>query len=687
MINFIFLGIIASIFQLVILREFTFSIAKNELSFVIAIGLWLVFCSLGSLAGKRKLFIRRKYLGLAFSLVFCLSVLAIHTVKSFFGLAYYELPSFAFVLAASFLLIGPLSFLTGYGFSLFSKEHLANKPQDKKTFAKFFIFEGLGFFIGGFSFTFFLAGYTNPFIFSFLALLLKRKTLSFLSIAGLGLVFVLGFPALLEREFDQAQILRFQGSGYGPVILAQNYGVESLYANGSLVSTSEDTPGIESFIHTSISSVESPKVILFIGPYFGGQIDEILKHNPENLDLLDINPVISAWSKDKAPNNPKLNFITTDPRLYLKTSEKTYDCIIMSMPAPASLVFNRYFSYQFFELIKKRLRPQGVFSFFIPSKRDILSPNFVKFNSCIINTVDKAFSHRLLIPGDSMIVLAASDNISRQKIISNFQAKNSNTDYFTGYHLADSLDPARKAYIENNINKEIRVNSDFYPLGFLYYLLLQEAKFYPGFLINVRDWSRVILAVFVLLVLGSYSFRFSSRQVSLLFGMAAVGFVSIGLNAVIFLLFQTYSGALFWKLGILTGLFMLALSLGAYLANLPELKYISRKSFFIIYHLLWLGVLLSLFLALRVINSEIVFYAYSCVCGLLTGAAYPLFAKKLAGLNIRKETVAINIYSADLAGAFLGTIILSIFLIPFLGMKAGLLALIFLSFIAILRQF
>ena len=48
MIIFTALGIIASIFQLVILRELNFSIARQEFIFILACGAWIIFCAAGS---------------------------------------------------------------------------------------------------------------------------------------------------------------------------------------------------------------------------------------------------------------------------------------------------------------------------------------------------------------------------------------------------------------------------------------------------------------------------------------------------------------------------------------------------------------------------------------------------------------------------------------------------------------
>ena len=109
MIIFIPLGIIASIFQLAILREFSFSIAKNELGFIIAAGFWILFCSLGSLFNAPKK-LKPSLLPFFFSLIYSLSICLIHLWKYLAGLKYYETLSLNLMLFAGLVLAGPMAF-------------------------------------------------------------------------------------------------------------------------------------------------------------------------------------------------------------------------------------------------------------------------------------------------------------------------------------------------------------------------------------------------------------------------------------------------------------------------------------------------------------------------------------------------------------------------------------------------
>src|SRR4030042_1693343 len=153
--GFIALGIVSSVFQLVLLREFIFSIAKNELSFIVAVGPWLLFCSLGSLLGIRKKIMADYLMPFVFSAVFCVSVAAIHCAKTIIGSSYYEASSIVFVAGSSLLLIGPVALTGGY---CFARQSTLNSGADTLTdepAALFFAYEAVGFLTGGIGFAFF----------------------------------------------------------------------------------------------------------------------------------------------------------------------------------------------------------------------------------------------------------------------------------------------------------------------------------------------------------------------------------------------------------------------------------------------------------------------------------------------------------------------------------------------------
>ncbi|MDP2928327.1 MAG: hypothetical protein Q8N80_05990 [Candidatus Omnitrophota bacterium] len=699
MIIFIPLGIIASIFQLVILREFSFSIAKHELVLVVAAGLWIISCSLGSIIKLSKK-LRDLELPILASLSFSFSICLIHLAKSLIGLKYYEATNPGVLVCLSLLLIGPTAFIMGFAFRQLVQKYIAGNSSPGNIYAKFFAFEAMGFFTGGVAFTLFFKDYANPLTFSLLPLILLpdikkpfKLALSAALIIIITAISVISFNFIIEKEFDNANILMNLGSRYGPVIAVRKAGLTSLFSGGSLLATSEDRLANEEFIHMSLSATDpsTDKDILFIGAAISGQIEEIAKYKLSSLDCLQINPLIWKLTQNLPPGElrNKINFITSDPRVYLKKTNKQYDAILMNMPPPSNLSLNRYFTEDFFKLIAGCLKPKGIFSFFIPSKREILSPRFIKFNSSIINALDRVFTNRLIIPSDSMILIASNrGKIEDQYLLENFAKTKPKTQLFTIYHFKDYLAPPMRSYTENMLDRKITPNSDLNPSGFLNYLILEQTKFYPNLkIINLKKMQLAIIISLLLSGLLIIMISCLSRKISCLLNIGTIGFTSISLSSIIFVLFQLFCATLFWKLGLLIALFMAGVSIGIFFMNTIKAD---RANLLCGLYLCWMIAIFILFSNLKTIGrsdyAEFIFYSLALLCGFLTGSSYPLLARELLRNKFQNQEIVITIYSTDLIGAFLGTLACGILLIPFLGISYSLLTLIFLNAIFALKN-
>ena len=540
------------------------------------------------------------------------------------------------------ILIGPNALILGNIFRQLVKEYLEKKTAQDNTPAKFFAFEAIGFFIGGIAFAIYLNNYTNPLLFSILPILLilreKKKANKIIAVTLITVLTLLSskiFNPILKKEFGNTDITANLGSHYGPIIITNRDKVTAIFSSGSLLASSEDKSSIEEFIHTSLSALRNfkDKDILFIGAALSGQIEEILKYPPNSIDCLQLDPIITKLSKERllSLDYKNIRFITDDPARYLKNNNKLYDAVLLSMPAPSNLSLNRYFTIEFFKLIKTRIKPSGIFSFYIPSKREILSPQFAKFNSTIINAVEKTFRNRLLIPSDSMIVIASDDiKMTEPLLLNNFAKANINTVLFTYYHLKDSLNPSLSYYTESMLNKDIKPNAYLNPTGFLNYLILEQIKFYPRLKIDFTTIKRNIIVFLIFVALVILLIHAFLKKASCILNIWALGFTSISLSLIIYALFQIYCNTLFWKLGLLISFFMVGLSIGALAINKLDFK---RLALISISYICWASAILILLFLLKKINSmpfkEEIFYLYSFIFGIITGGTYPLLARNL----------------------------------------------------------
>jgi len=214
----------------------------------------------------------------------------------------------------------------------------------------------------------------------------------------------------------------------------------------------------------------------------------------------------------------------------------------------------------------------------------------------------------------------------------------------------------------------------------LYYLLLDQAKFYPNIIVNIQQVKTKIIGIFaVIIILGAFLSRSGKRR-RVILEVSFIGLISIGLNSIILIFFQLQSGAFFQKAGVLFGLFMLGLGVASWWLNLQIKMFREEGQQLVYFYLAWAVLVFSLFFGMLffkdIFNYRFVFYGYSFVSGALTGIAYPLFTRLALNRNFKPKNIAVSVYAADLGGAFLGTITFSIFLIPFFGVFNSLLALL-----------
>lgn len=682
------LGFVSCLFQLVLLREFTFSIAKNEISLVLAIGLWIVFASLGNLASLKRKQIPLSWLPFLFTCFFCLNIAGIHLSKIFFGVHYFENASLALTIVCAVLFIGTQSFIGGYAFGLLCKDTLKEHPKAVRTSSQLFTFDALGFFIGSLAFSFLWSRYTNPFLFAGLSGILislvqprKQKILHLFLIFLVSAVFISLFEPILRIELDHAHIISIEGTPYGPDMVTQKNGTFYHYAQGSLIQTSEDQASHEELIHTAFASTDNHNQVLWIGRFLAAQHREIIKQAPKNFH--------AVW----LTQHPRsMVHIIDDPRQYLRANQNHYDLIISRTPTPDSLSANRFYTLEFFRLVHDHLESDGIFVFSLPSKRDIISPAIADFNSSILNTLTQVFPFVLPVPGDTMIVIASKQEpVDPNRMIQRFKDQEINTTFFTPYHLVDALRSDRKDFFLSHLDPHIALNKDLEPFGFLYYWILEQKKFYPWFQCDLRRAQHqlpIALILFTLFIAGS-TLLFKKNWPVL--HASLFGFFSIGATTLVYLIFQMMSGDLYWKLGLLISTFMLGLSVTTYALSLQIKRSLNHQLMIKGLYLGWMLIMLALWAVTQLFYKNILgpnmLYILSFLAGALTGSGYPALVTALGQTREEAHNIPVLINIADLIGACIGTICFSIFMVPLLGVPQSLLLTMVLISILGIRNF
>jgi len=510
---------------------------------------------------------------------------------------------------------------------------------------------------------------------------------------------------MLNKQWGGQELIHYQNSVYSNIAVTTRENQFNFFSNGiPLFST--PVPNIffvEEFIHIPLLFHPFPQNILLISGGAGGVLNEIIKYpSVKNIHYVELDPlIIKMVQKYSTPltitelKNPKVKIKYTDGRLWIKKSTDNYDVVLVNLPPPSTLQLNRFYTVGFFQEVKKTLKKNGILAILAPGSLTYLNEELINLNSCFLLSLGEVFPYTRVIPGDINMFLASSDkeilNIDENKIIQRFIDYNLKTKLFTEQYIKYKLDPDRLKWYINTISsslsdsKKIRINYDLSPSGVFYSLAFWNTLYSPGLnglfrsieKINLKTFLLpLILFILVFLLIRSKTNKL--KKASLPVAIATTGFAGMAFQLLIILTFQSFYGNIYHRIGLLTTAFMAGLALGSIIMNNIMEKVKNRLSLLIkfegavlLYSICLPFLLISFHLYLWkswVFSSvQVLLLLLSIISGVLVGVEFPLANKiYLKGIN-EVGFVASRLYTADLIGACLGALIVSVVMVPVLG--------------------
>jgi spermidine synthase len=676
------LGFLATAFQIYLLREFAVHFYGNELTFGFVLGAWLLWGGIGSLAAP-KLGLRPDRLPRLYAATAVLYFAALVILRfSHRLLGHLPAELTGLVPAAVFALILALfvSFPLGLGFVLNASLFKGDAPR-------VYLFESLGATAAGLVVYLVLiprfSNWEGAAIVAAAALLAigfadrAPRNIPFIlpALAVAGLFAFMDFPSL-RAAWKPFNLVEAEDTPYGKLQVLDSGDQFSLYSNGLALFSYPNTESAEESVHFALLQREGLKNVLLVGGGVSGGCGQVLKYPGVEVDYVEIDPAIIRLSERFLPpagladlENPRVRIIYEDGRAFLEQTAKVYDAIILNLPEPATAQINRFYTLEFFREVRKKLRPEGVFSFTVPSAENYIGPDLERFLETLDTTLRAVFPEVLAVPGGNNIFLASTGplTVNPARLAAALERRGIRNQFVSPEMLPSRLNPIRVDYlIEKMSGAPGLLNRDLVPVSYYFHSVLWAAQFKGVESGILRFFSRIppfwildapLALAALILLLGMLRKRRLPVRFLIPVGMA--GFTSILVEMAVLIVFQARFGYVYGKISLLLSAFMAGLFLGS-LAGLGR-KRLGGGDLAVAQG----GLVGLLFLtggtASRApeIVSFLILGAFGALGGYLFVAANRLYLRESPHPGMG--------YGIDLVGSFLGVLLASSIIIPLLG--------------------
>jgi len=674
------LGTTTMIAQIILLREFLTVFNGNELVIGIVLSNWMVLTGIGAYIGKRSL----KRTNSSSVTIFTLLLLTVLPFITLFLINFLKnkifpvgaLISVFQIFFASLLLLIPLCFASGFLFTFISKSY--SEIKNKNETGSVYGIESAGSIAGGL-----VSGLVFISIFSsvesllvlvvingialFVISLKKRlHQLSRVSILVSFISFVLLFfhpeNRIRSYVYPNQKIEVSKDSPYGNIVITRRENLWSVYTNNSLMFDSENFMMNEEAVHFAMLQHLQPSNVLLLAGGLSGQIAEIMKYKPLSIDYIEDNQWLVTLMKDSLQKiiTRETTLYRSDPLRFIRKSLKKYDVVLINLPGPSNLQNNRFYTLEFFTLLKEKLLPGAVLSFGLPSPVNYLNTEAVELNSTIFSTLKCVFQNVIIIPGEKLYFIASDARLSCN-IVEAVQKSGIENRYVNRFYFDDSLLKRQSETILASLNPESEINHNLKPVLYrqqlAYWLSYFTGKYW------LMAFSATMIALFIF-VTGSVSSK----------GMFLTGFSATGMEILLLFGLQVFFGNIYLLTSFVISSFMIGLSVGSFfgrsITGFYQRETLSGNQLFFGIFAAITGILLFS-PGVSNLPPAIVYSLYltaTAMTGVLTGIQFTRASLNQAGSYAE---ISGNTYSYDLFGSALGALIMTIYLMPKLGIVAS----------------
>jgi spermidine synthase len=727
------MGLGALLAQIILLRELMKVFSGNELTAGIVLTAWLLWTAAGSaLSGVLADRIQDKpfifaTVQLILSVILLASFLLTRYLRPLLGIPAGEIASLLQMVAGIFVLLIPFGLCSGFLFALGCSLLGEITDRGARSIGHVYAYEALGAGIGGIAFSLLLIHILNPWqiclltaaLLALSAFLLSRR-LRLIALVWVGLL--IGCLVFFGTRFDLIsqgwgwqgyRLVASKDTIYGNISVITEGPQVSFLENGVWAFTSPDPQTAEEAIHFALLEHPQPRELLLIGGGIGGLISEALKHpSLRHVDYVELDPNLVSMGRAYLPPqatlslaDPRVEIITLDGRRFVRQVRRHYDVVILHLPDPTTAQLNRYYTEEFFAEVAAILHERGVFSLSVQSSENVIGHTLAQFLSSLYWTVQEAFPEVVVLPGPEARFLGARTKGTLTSdpgiLVRRARQRALNVAYVRDYYLFSNLSAERVRYLQSMLEqgKGAGINKDLRPICYFYDIVLWSAQYSPFLkdlflhLQGLRvEWIFLLIAAITLILLWQGR---RSPSPPLLWAVALTGFSQIALEVILILTFQIIYGYLYYTIGLIITAYMIGLALGGWFIT-AVMGRITRPLRLLL--IIQAGVALYALGCLPLIQilhqgalppalahaMERLFPFLTLVAGLLGGLHFPLASKVYLGQQKAIGRIGGIVYGVDLAGSAGGALVISVIILPIMGIVQGISLIVAMNLSAIL---
>lgn len=178
--------------------------------------------------------------------------------------------------------------------------------------------------------------------------------------------------SVLDANLYEDEVIYSKTTPYQQITVTKFRDRTRLFLNQSIQFDSMDEHRYhEMLVHPALARVATPARVLILGGGDGMAAREVLRDNRvQQIDLIDLDPVVTALFRDTddlaalndfALRDPRVTIYNRDAWQYVSETGPSYDLIIADLPDPSNLSLSRLYTREFYARMLDRLAATGLF--------------------------------------------------------------------------------------------------------------------------------------------------------------------------------------------------------------------------------------------------------------------------------------------------------------------------------------